>query len=96
MVLRAAQLWGVLEEKEEGQSTEERKEKSCEPVCVCGVVGSERKVQSLSFLSLKIPFSPEPARPQGHTLNVPLFCSGSRRFGSEEGPVQSRPPLPAI
>ena len=32
MVLRAAQLWGVLEEKEEGQSTEERKEKPC--VCL--------------------------------------------------------------
>lgn len=56
MVLRASQLWGVLGEgvlgeKQEGQSTEERKEKPCDSVCVCGVVGSERKAQSLISLS---------------------------------------------
>ena len=96
MVLRASQVWGVLGEKEEGRSTEETKEKPCVSPRVCGVVGSERRALSLSLLSLKIPFSPEPALPQGHTLNVPLFRSGSRRSGSQEGPVQSRPPLPAI
>lgn len=82
VILRESQLWGILGEKEERESIEERKE---DRVCGGGgvvVEGSEQKAASLSFLSLKIPFSPEPALPQGYTLNVPLFCFGSRRFGS--------------
>ena len=64
-----------------GRQGEHRREEG--ETCVClGVEGREQQAVSLSFLSLKIPFSPEPALPQGHTLNVPLFYSGSRRFGS--------------
>lgn len=80
VILRESQLWGILGEKEERESIEERKEKRGGGGG--GVEGSEQKAASLSFLSLKIPFSPEPALPQGYTLNVPLFCFGSRRFGS--------------
>lgn len=36
MVLRASQLWGVLGEKGEGQSTEERKEKPRDSACLRG------------------------------------------------------------
>jgi hypothetical protein len=46
---------------------------------------------SASHLSFKISFPSGPALPRGHILNVALFCSGSRRFGSEQGTVQNCP-----